>query len=179
MRDPRGYWQAFLRQVGCSQRVIDHCNAVCDLALDYYRPGIMERSLLEAGATLHDIGRSRTHGLAHAQVGARLCRDAGVSEEIARIVECHLGAGLTADECTLLCLLPIDCIPRTAEEKVVANADNLVSGTRVIGIEERMMRAISLPRRIRIRLFHLWLEMEIFRRYVPGPDNKPPHDPGP
>jgi uncharacterized protein len=163
MPDRRDAWRELLERAGCSRGVVRHCDAVCDLALGFYVPGIMDRENLLAGAMLHDIGRGTTHDLSHAQKGAAYCREQGIPEEIARIVECHLGAGLTADECTLLRLLPRDCIPRTPEEKAVANADNLVSGTRVIGIDERMMRASFLPRRIRRRLFRLWLEMEIVR----------------
>jgi hypothetical protein len=39
---------------------------------------------------------------------------------VARIIECHTGAGLTSDECTLLNLWPRDCIPRSIEERIVA-----------------------------------------------------------
>jgi len=163
MPHQRDSWRRVLEEAGCGRNVIKHCDAVCDLALAYLVPGIMDRDLLIAGAMLHDIGRSRTHSLFHAQAGASYCREIGLSEEIARIVECHLGAGLTADECTLLRLLPIDCIPRTPEEKAVASADNLVSGMRVTGIEERLMRAVFLPRKIRRRFFRLWTEMELFR----------------
>ncbi|MDI9632673.1 MAG: HDIG domain-containing protein [Methanolinea sp.] len=161
--DGRGAWRQILEEAGCSAGVIRHCEAVRDLALEFYIPGIMDREILLAGAMLHDIGRSRTHDLSHAQAGAEYCREIGLGEEIARIVECHLGAGLTADECTLLRLRPVDCIPGTAEERAVANADNLVSGSRVVGIEERMMRAMYLPRKVRRRIFRLWLEMETFR----------------
>ena len=75
---------------------------------------------------LHDIGRGVSHGISHAQAGAAwLYR--GFSA-VARIVERHIGAGLSADECTLLRLVPRDCVPATLEEKIVTNADNLVAG---------------------------------------------------
>lgn len=163
MPDRRDTWRELLERAGCSRRVIRHCDTVCDLVLGFCVPGVMDRDLLVAGAMLHDIGRGSTHDLSHAQKGAAYCREQGLPDEIARIVECHLGAGLTADECTLLGLLPVDCIPRTPEEKAVANADNLVADTRVIGIGERMMRAPHLPRKVKRRMFRLWLEMELFR----------------
>ncbi|MCU0632428.1 MAG: HDIG domain-containing protein [Methanolinea sp.] len=163
MPEPRQRWETMLREAGCSTRVIAHCRAVRDLAEEYWQEDLMEGEVLDAGALLHDIGRGSTHGLIHAQAGAEFCRRRGIPERVARVVECHLGAGLTADECTLLRLLPIDCIPRSLEERVVANADNLVAGTRRIRIEERMMRSHNLPRRLKRRLFHLWLEMELFR----------------
>lgn len=163
MPEPPERWEVLLREAGCSRRVIAHCRAVRDLAMEYVQGGIPDPGNLEAGALLHDIGRGSAHSIAHAQAGAEFCRRKGVPEEVARIVECHLGAGLTADECTLLRILPIDCMPHSLEERVVAHADNLVTGTRRIHIEERMMRAIHLPRKMKKRLFHLWLEMEIFR----------------
>lgn len=166
MPDRRDTLRKFLENAGCSRRVIRHCDTVCDLVLEFFIPGIMDREVLVAGAMLHDIGRGVTHDISHAQKGAAYCRKQGLSEEIARVVECHTGAGLTADECTLLRLLPVDCIPRTAEEKAVANADNLVSDSRVIGIGERMFYAQYLPRRVRRRMFCLWLEMELFRDYA-------------
>jgi len=126
----------------------------------------MDREVFTAGAMLHDIGRGTTHGLSHAQVGADHCRKLGLPEEIVRIVECHIGAGLTADECTLLRLLPRNCLPVTPEEKAVANADNLVVGTHVIGIDERLMRVQYLTQRVRKRHYRLWLEMETFRDYA-------------
>jgi uncharacterized protein len=79
------------------------------------------------------------------------------------MVECHTGAGLTADECTLLGLLPIDCMPVTLEEKIVTNADNLAGGKRRISIEQDLMDSFSLPRKVRKRMYRLWLEMELFR----------------
>ncbi|HOS81790.1 MAG TPA: HDIG domain-containing protein [Methanolinea sp.] len=163
MPDRRDEWRELLERAGCSRRVIRHCDTVCDLALGFFVPGIMDREILLTGAMLHDIGRGFTHDLTHAQKGAAYCREQGLPDGIVRIVECHTGAGLTADECTLLRLLPVDCIPRTPEEKVVANADNLVADAHVIGIGERMMRACNLPRKVKRRIFRLWLEMELFR----------------
>lgn len=157
-------WEALLREAGCSKKVIAHCRSVHDLSIEYWHEDLMNREVLEEGAFLHDIGRGITHGLGHAQAGGDLCRRKGLPESVARVVECHIGAGLTADECTLLRLLPIGCMPLTPEERVVAHADNRVAGTRVISLEERMMRAAHLPRRLKRRLYRLWLEMEMFRQ---------------
>ena len=153
---------ALLRRAGCSDDVVAHCRAVRDLALTY-ADGIADRDLIEAGALLHDIGRGVTHDLHHAEAGGAICRAFGLDERIERIVERHIGAGLTADECSLLCLAPRDCMPATLEEKIVAHADNLVKGIRAITMEERMMHAIALPRRQRKRIRRLGLDMELFR----------------
>jgi uncharacterized protein len=154
-----------LREAGCSRWVIAHCHAVRDLSISYADgAGVLDRELLNAGALLHDIGRGVTHSLHHAQAGADYCRKAGISPDIVRVVECHVGAGLTSDECTLLGLLPIDCMPRTGEEKVVANADNLVNGTSVVSIFDRLESAWYLGRKKRSRTYRLWLFCEQLRR---------------
>lgn len=151
-----------LEKAGCSSRVIAHCRVVQNVALGYAaRTDCADRTLVSNGALLHDIGRGMTHSILHAQAGAALARHWGVPEEAARIVECHTGAGLTADENTLLRLLPVECIPETVEEKIVAHADNLVRGSRVITFEERLALASVLPRRVRRRLYHLSLWVEV------------------
>ncbi len=152
-----------LRRAGCSEGVIAHCRAVRDLALAYASDPLVDRDLLEAGALLHDIGRGVTHDLRHAEAGGAICRSFGLDEAVVAIVERHIGAGLTAEECSLLGLIPRDCMPRTLEEKIVAHADNLVKGTRIITLEERLQRSIALPGRQRERIRRLGLEMELFR----------------
>ncbi|MDK2990690.1 MAG: uncharacterized protein PWR16_2219 [Methanoculleus sp.] len=154
---------ALLRRAGCSEGVITHCRAVRDLALAYASGPSVDRDLVQAGALLHDIGRGVTHDLRHAEAGGAICRSFGLDEAIVAIVERHIGAGLTADECAALDLTPRDCMPRTLEEKIVAHADNLVKGTRVITLEERLQRSIALPRRQRERIRRLGQEMELFR----------------
>jgi uncharacterized protein len=85
----------------------------------------------------------------------------GMEEQLARIVECHTGAGLTADECTLLGLSPRDCIPLTAEEKIVTHADNLIAGTKRVSIDDTIASAFRLPRRARQRMYQLSCEVEL------------------
>jgi uncharacterized protein len=113
------------------------------------------------GALLHDIGRGGTHSIGHAQRGADLLREKGFPKRLVRIVECHTGAGLTADECTLLGLAPRDCIPQTIEEKIVTHADNLVAGSTRVTIDEEIAGAIHLPRKIRKRMYRLANEVEL------------------
>ena len=153
--------ETLLQEAGCSEKVIRHCQAVRDCALDYAgRNPDADYALVEAGAMLHDIGRSRTHTIHHAQEGADILRSKGFPEELARIVECHTGAGLTADECTLLGLAPRDCMPRTTEEKIVTHADNLIAGHRRVTIEESLAMAIHLPHKARKRMYRLACEVE-------------------
>jgi uncharacterized protein len=110
---------------------------------------------------LHDIGRGSTHGIDHAQRGADLLREKGFPERVARIVECHTGAGITADECTLLGLAPRDCMPQTIEEKIVTHADNRIAGTTLVTIDDSIASAIYLPMKIRKRMYRLANEVEL------------------
>jgi len=151
-----------LHAAGCSEKVIAHSRAVRDVALGYAALNALVRvDLVREGAMLHDIGRGLTHTIMHAQKGADLLRARGISEEIARIVECHTGAGLTADECTLLRLSPRDCLPRTTEEKIVTHSDNLIEGRKRVIIEESIASALHLTRKVRRRMYHLALDVEL------------------
>jgi uncharacterized protein len=165
LRKPDVWFDRILEDSGCSRRVIAHCHMVRKLALSFGETSdITDRVLINAGALLHDIGRGVTHSLKHAQAGADHCRDMGLPRAVAFIVERHTGAGLTADECTLLRLLPRSCVPVTIEEKIVADADNLVKGKTEISIVERLESAFSLNRKVKRRIYRLWLEIEQFRR---------------
>lgn len=156
-----GYYENLLRTAGCSRKVIAHCEAVRDLALFYARRcKEADIALVEAGAMLHDIGRSVTHSIGHAQAGADLLRGKGFPEPVVRIVECHTGAGLTAEECTALGLAARDCMPKTIEEKIVAHADNLIAGTRIMTIDECLEKAAHLPEEARERIRALSQEVE-------------------
>ncbi len=149
---------------GCSQKVIAHARAVAEVVMEYIDDEAVDGTPAVCGALLHDIGRSVSHSLDHAMIGGDICRELGLPEEIARIVERHLGAGQTADEYLQLGLLPRDCMPVSLPEKIVAHADNLVKGSSVIHIEERMMKILDLPKKKRRRTYRLALEMELFRR---------------
>jgi uncharacterized protein len=151
-----------LREAGCDEKVIGHCKAVQTVALEYAaRDHLVRLDLVAEGSMLHDIGRGTTHAILHAQRGADYLRARGISEEIARIVECHTGAGLTADECTLLRLSPRDCMPLTTEEKIVTHADNLINGKKRVIIEESIASAVHLPRKVRRRMYHLARDVEL------------------
>jgi uncharacterized protein len=155
-------YESMLQKAGCSDHVIAHCRAVMECACDYAQHNSsVDCSLVLQGALLHDIGRGSTHSIAHAQQGADLLRDMGFSEKIARIVECHTGAGLTADECSMLGLMPRDCMPTTPEEKIVCHADNLLAGSKRMSIDQSIASAFHLPRKVRKRMYRLAEEVEL------------------
>ena len=105
----------------------------CELQLD--------RTIVENGALLHDIGIGRCHApsilcngtepyLAHGIIGATMLRELDPSlEPYARICERHTGTGITAAEVTAQNLpIPIkDYLPETPEEKLICLADKFFS----------------------------------------------------
>ncbi|MCD6237385.1 MAG: HDIG domain-containing protein, partial [Thermoplasmata archaeon] len=99
--------------------------------------------LVEVGALLHDIGRSRTHGIMHGVEGAKIAKNLGLPERIVDIIENHLGAGIPREEAIKLGLPPKDFIPKTLEEKVVAHADNLIEGNKKTSVEYEIKRQLE------------------------------------
>ncbi|MBN1677388.1 MAG: HDIG domain-containing protein [Candidatus Thermoplasmatota archaeon] len=125
-----------LREHGCDKEVIAHSEAVTDLALRIAKKCRADMALVQAGALLHDIGRSKTHSISHAVEGAKLARELKLPDAICKIIERHVGAGITAKEANEIGLPKKDYTPRTLEEKIVAHSDNLFSGSRRTSIEE-------------------------------------------
>lgn len=126
--------------MGTPNHVIDHCINVTKIALRLgsqlkFRGHDVDMRLVEAGALLHDIGRSKTHNLNHAVIGAKILRDMGMPEELANLVEVHIGAGIPADEAVEMGLPEKHYFAETLEEKIVAYADKLLIGRREVGIE--------------------------------------------
>jgi uncharacterized protein len=95
---------------------------------------VIDVEFVEVAALLHDIGRCRTHGITHGIEGAKIME--GISPEIARVCERHIGAGIDKKEAALVGLPPKDYLPETLEEKVIAHADNLVQGDKTVKIED-------------------------------------------
>ena len=99
-----------LKENGCSDEVIKHCMAVRDVALKIAKKADADLKLVEAGALLHDIGRSKTHGIFHAIEGVRIGRKVGLPINILYIIERHLGAGIPREEAVKLGLPDKDYI---------------------------------------------------------------------
>ena len=124
-----------LKDLNCPHHIIEHSKAVSikarDMASNFQdKTGLdIDLDLIETGALLHDIGRSKTHTIQHAVVGAEILENLNFPSEIVNITIKHIGAGLPPDEAKILGLPPGDYMPRTLEEKIVAQADNLINGT--------------------------------------------------
>lgn len=134
-----------LKEVGCPIDVIKHCEAVANMAVEIakkcLRNGVpVNINLVQIGALLHDIGRSKTHSVHHAVVGAEIARSLGLPEPVIRIIERHVGGGISAEEALKLGWPNKNYVPETIEEKIVAYADKLIEGSRVVSIDETIER---------------------------------------
>lgn len=130
-----------LKQSGCARRVIQHCKTVAKLAVTIAK--ILQKKgykvdvrLVEIGALLHDIGRSETHDVNHAIVGAKIAEDSCLPESIIRIIERHVGAGIPPDEAERIGWPKKSYMPQTLEERIVNYADKLVEGTHRVSMEQ-------------------------------------------
>lgn len=131
-----------LKKQGCSDHVICHCKAVRDLAVRVAEKTNADMQLVEAGALLHDIGRSKTHGIDHGVVGGRIAKKIGLPDNLIGIIEHHVGAGFTAPMAKSLGLPYKEYIPKTLEEKIVCHADNLIDDCSRQNIEIEVERAL-------------------------------------
>ena len=146
-----------LQNVGCSEDVIRHCKAVRTIAVRIAKKAHANIELVEAGALLHDIGRSRTQGIMHGVEGANIATELGLPSKLVTIIERHLGAGIPKDEAIALGLPPKDYLPLTLEEKIVAHADNLIDNDHKHPIEEEIEKAVQkgqLEHAKRLRQLH-------------------------
>lgn len=125
-----------LKQENTPENVIEHSIAVYKKAMKIAANfDNADKDLIKKGALLHDIGRSRTHDITHAIEGVKIARKYGYDEDVLNIIERHIGAGITEDEAKNLGLPVKSYVPQTLEEKIVAHADNLVSGSEEVDID--------------------------------------------
>ena len=156
-----------LRLAGCSDSVISHSIVVSDcareMAEEIHQNGYaVDIELVQIGALLHDIGRSRTHDIRHGVEGAILAKDFGLDDNIVNIIRTHIGAGITPEDTVSLCLPPDRYIPLTLEEKIVAHADNLVEDETTVSISEKVeiLRKKGRKENIIEKIIHLNNEIE-------------------
>ena len=125
-----------LKKENTPENVIDHCKAVYKKAMEIAANfDNVDKDLIKKGALLHDIGRSKTHGIKHAIEGVKIAEKYGYSQDVLNIIERHIGAGITAEEARELGLPEKSYVPQTLEEKIVAHADNLISGSDEVDID--------------------------------------------
>jgi uncharacterized protein len=129
-----------LRKNHCSTRVINHCQAVAALAVELSKQletknCKVDLELVEIGALLHDLGRSKTHTVDHAIVGAKIAESLALPQPVISIIKRHVGAGITAQEAQWLGWPKDVYVPATLEEKIVSYADKLIDGSRKVPID--------------------------------------------
>lgn len=134
-----------LFKVGCSRSVIRHCKAVAAVATGIAeacrKKGLnVDVKLVEIGALLHDIGRSKTHSVHHAMAGVEIARSLNLPEPIVSIIERHVGGGITVEEAKRIGWQPKSYIPQTLEEKIVSYADLLIERSRRVPIKKTIER---------------------------------------
>ncbi len=134
-----------LSESGCSRKVIKHCKAVSEVAVQIarscQRKGLkVDVKLVQVGALLHDIGRSKTHDVNHVIRGSEIARSLDLPESLVSIIECHAGGGIAIGEAKGLGWPVGRYIPQTLDEKIVTYADKLVEGMRRVPIQRTITK---------------------------------------
>ena len=125
-----------LKKENTPENVIEHSIAVYRKAMKIATNfDNADENLIKKGALLHDIGRSKTQGITHAIEGVKIAEKYGYDKDVLNIIERHIGAGITENEAEKLGPPVKSYLPETLEEKIVAHADNLISGSKEVDID--------------------------------------------
>ena len=152
----------WLLESKCSVKVVNHCKAVTEVALETAKilegKGLkVDSRLVEIGALLHDIGRSKTHTVHHVVAGAEIARTAGLPESVVSVIERHVGGGITPSEAHALGWSEGIYAPVSLEEKIVAYADKLIEKGQQVPIDvtiEKLCREHLCEAAERVRRLH-------------------------
>lgn len=119
---------ATLEKAGCPEEAVQHSTEVARKALEIAsRVKIpLDKKIIARGAIYHDLGKAKTHGMEHGEIGAQMAADLGLEKEIQDIILKHIRGGLTEPEAVELGLPVRDYTLKTAEEKIVVYADRMV-----------------------------------------------------
>ena len=134
-----------LRKNNCPPKIINHCEAVAKLSLEIAckleKKGIkINLKLVESGALLHDIGRTKSHAVDHGVVGAKIAESEGFPEELVKVIKRHVGGGITAQEAEKFGWPKDTYEPVTLEEKIVSYADKLIDNSKRVPIDLEIER---------------------------------------
>ena len=132
-----------LRKLKIQLSVRRHSEKVAEKALEIANKITklkVDKNLIEIGALLHDIGRTKTHGFHHALIGGKILRERGFPEKLAKICETHILGGLDKEDAKLVGLPIKNYLPESIEEKIICLADKLTAGTREVTIKHRFER---------------------------------------
>jgi len=150
-----------LQKNKCPKKVIAHCKAVADLSVEIAsklksKNFKVNPQLVESGALLHDIGRSKSHGVDHGLIGAKIVESEGLPNEVADIVKRHVGGGISSQEAMRFGWPKDDYMPQTIEEKVVSYADKRIDKEKCVPIDFEIKR-LSVEHKeaaVRVRNLH-------------------------
>ena len=169
---------SFLLKAGCSPGVVRHAKAVAALAVKIAearrkKGSEVDIQLVEIGALLHDMGRSKTHSVNHVIAGVEIAKSLGLPNSVVSIIERHAGSGIPKDEAQKLGWPVKDYVPRTLEEKIVTYADKLIEGLRRVPIERVLEKFIrdNLPQSSVLRMKRLHEEFSPLLRDLDANDN--------
>jgi uncharacterized protein len=119
---------ATLKEAGCADEAVNHSIEVARKALELVsRIKVpVNRHLLARGAIFHDLGKAKTYGMEHGEIGAKMAEELGLEEEIRQIILKHIRGGLTETEAKELGLPVRDYTLKTPEEKIIIYVDRMV-----------------------------------------------------
>lgn len=117
-----------LRKAGCPEEAVEHSVEVARKALEIStRVKIdVDRHLIIRGALFHDLGKAKTYGLQHGEIGAEMAHELGLGDAITSIILKHIRGGLTEQEAVELGLPVRHYALETPEEKIVIYSDRMV-----------------------------------------------------
>ncbi|MCJ7651338.1 MAG: HDIG domain-containing protein [Candidatus Lokiarchaeota archaeon] len=135
-----------LRILRVPNQVRKHSIKVAEKALEIankVKKKKVDKNLVEIGALLHDIGRSKTHGFEHALIGGKILKERGLPNQLVRVCETHILGGLDREDANFIGLPEREYLPITLEEKIICLADKLTIGSKEVTIEQRFNKWFS------------------------------------
>ncbi len=132
-----------LKNLKVPTHVRKHSIAVAKKAMEIankIKKAEINKNLVEIGAILHDIGRSKTHGFDHSLIGGKILRNMGYPKELAQICERHILGGFDSEDAESVGLPRKNYVPQSLEEKIVCLADKYYTGYKEVSIEFRFQK---------------------------------------
>jgi len=117
-----------LKTSGVPDEAVTHSIEVARKALEISSRVLipLDRKLIIRGGVFHDLGKAKTYGMQHGEIGAQMAGDLNLGDDIVQIILKHIRGGLTEPEAVELGLPVRDYTLRTPEEKIVVYADRMV-----------------------------------------------------
>jgi uncharacterized protein len=116
-----------LKKAGVPEEAVSHSIEVARKALEISsRVKIaVNRKLIILGGIYHDLGKAKTYGMQHGEIGAQMAKELNLEDGIIQIILKHIRGGLTEPEAVGLGLPVRDYTLKKPEEKIVIYADRM------------------------------------------------------